>query len=513
VSEGARRQPYLADPDFRLYLGDVREVLAELEPESVDCVVTSPPYWGLRDYGTASWEGGDPGCDHGAQRLERRQSGAQPTLDGGIPGSLRDKPRTTCVLCGASRVDRQIGLEQTPDAFVASIVELGRQLRRVLADHGTFWLNLGDSYATSSGGGNPAGSSDGQVSRGDRPVERRLRGRLKPKDLVGIPWRVALALQDDGWWLRADVIWSKPNPMPSSVTDRPTVAHEYVFMLTKRARYFFDQDAAREPYLTSRPPGSAIAETGHYGTGNGNGGLSSELAAVKDRLEAERRAGQVPIDGLEGEPPARRAGLEGGAYAPPGQPPHGNARGPDGRRQTKVVGKSKSEQYRDGERWPNEDGRNIRSVWEIATQPYDGAHFATYPEALVRRCLQASCPERVCRTCGQPSVRIAEVSYENPGNRTTNEPRSQERKHLEHGTAGYAQRLERRSTTLGWSDCGHDDWRPGTVLDPFMGSGTTALVARKLGRHAVGVELNQDYADLCAERLQQQSLFAEEPTA
>jgi DNA modification methylase len=358
--------PYVADPDFTLYLGDVRDVLAQLPAESVDCCVTSPPYWGLRDYGT----------------------------------------------------DGQIGLEATPEAFVAEMVAVFREVRRVLAPHGTLWLNLGDSYAAKASGGWGDSHSTlraGRLYAGDiARQEVRVNGSrhkvvdgLKPKDLVGIPWRVAFALQEDGWYLRADVIWAKPNPMPESVTDRPTKAHEYVFLLAKSPRYFFDQEAVREPHT------------------------------------------------------------------------------PDGRAVTKVVGGDGSIQHRDGERWPN-GGRNVRSVWEIATQPYAEAHFATYPEALVDRCLNAGCPEEVCATCGKPRERI----LEKPGGSFHDHDHDLERGQSQNGSARklrYVENLAKPRGTIGWTDCGHDNYRAGVVLDPFMGSGTTAKVARRLGRHAVGV--------------------------
>ena len=188
-------------PTARVLIGDVRQRLAEIDAGSVQTCVTSPPYWGLRDYGH----------------------------------------------------DGQIGLEQTPDEYVAGLVEVFREVRRVLADDGTLWLNLGDSYA--SQGGAHGGRSDNQTGVGAKTMHLAGAGDqeqrsppmgLKPKDLVGIPWRVAFALQADGWWLRQDIIWAKPNPMPESVTDRCTKAHEYVFLLTKSARYYFNADAIAE---------------------------------------------------------------------------------------------------------------------------------------------------------------------------------------------------------------------------------------------------------------------------
>jgi DNA modification methylase len=272
--------PYYADDWLTVYEGDCRSVMAEMEPESVHCVVTSPPYWGLRDYGT--------------------------------PG--------------------QLGLEPTPEEYVANMVAVFREVRRVLRPDGTVWLNLGDSYAGS-----------GKGPSNDSPLDRPHRGMsniaaapnrwlsvpsgIKGKDLVGIPWRVAFALQADGWYLRSDIIWSKPNPMPESVTDRPTKAHEYLFLLSKSPRYYFDADAVRETYvsgpLVDTPTVVAPKGTGHRAQHNGHVGRGGSHATAD-------------------------------AYA--------------------------------------HAGRNLRSVWTVATQPYPGAHFATFPEALVEPCVKAGSP-------------------------------------------------------------------------------------------------------------------------
>jgi DNA modification methylase len=307
------------------------------------------------------------------------------------------------------------------------MVAVFRQVRRVLRKDGTLWLNIGDSYATgTSADRNPTSTEGPDVpaswSNRSQSVRRHPAG-MKPKDLVGIPWRLAFALQADGWYLRSDIVWSKPNPMPESVTDRPTKSHEYVFLLTRSPRYFYDADAVREDYapktLTHRGGGKAAGKVGqqddHGKVASGNYGEwdKSRTAFPPPRPQEET------LDGSDGEAP----------------------RGPDGRRKTHVEKGDASIQHRDGERWPN-DGRNVRSVWEIATQPYPEAHFATYPEALVERCVKAGSPEG------------------------------------------------------------------GTVLDPFMGSGTTALVARKHGRRSVGIELNETYAELAAKRLSQLSLLA-----
>ena len=356
---GSVREPFVNDPDFQLYVGDVRDVLRELPAESVDCCVTSPPYWGLRDYGH----------------------------------------------------EDQIGLEDSPAEYVASLVAVFAEVRRVLKPTGTLWLNLGDTYAGNRSyqvpqtlhGGTDVGNRRGMTvspRRDNAPIPRSdmLVAGLKPKDLIGIPWRVALALQEDGWWLRSDIVWSKPNPMPESVTDRPTKSHEYVFLLTKGPRYFFDADAVREPY---KYDGRTVTHVeGRDGSAQYRNG--------------ERWPGLKPRSSGNKERKPNPAAVLGRGDTSHGIP------------------------------WVEGVGRNIRSVWEIATQPYPDAHFAVYPEALPERCIKAGCPEG------------------------------------------------------------------GTVLDPFMGSGTTALVARRLGRRSIGIELNEEYAALAAKRLQQLSLFAGE---
>jgi len=361
--------PYLEDSDFTLYQGDVLEVLKQLPAESVHMCVTSPPYWGLRDYGTGSWDGGDPDCDHLTDRFAYSVSEKQASNK----ASGSKLARETCGKCGASRVDNQLGLEPTPEAYIERMVAVFREVRRVLRSDGTCWVNMGDSYA----GGGRGGQSEEKRSENWQPTYANhglTPNGLKPKDLCMVPARLALALQADGWWLRSQIVWSKPNPMPESVTDRPTSSYELVYLLTKSPRYFFDAEAVREPFLEST--------------------LERSYTASKARAAAPKN----DADAL-----SRKAG---------------------------------------GWEMPSV-GRNVRNVWEIATQPYPEAHFATYPEELVRRCVLAGCPEG------------------------------------------------------------------GTVLDPFSGSGTTALVSRKHGRRCIGIELNPDYCALAARRLSQLSLLGE----
>lgn len=295
-----------------LLIGDCRDVLITLPAQSMHCCVTSPPYFGLRDYGAAG----------------------------------------------------QIGLEPTPAGYVAELVAVFREVRRVLRDDATLWLNLGDSYANDGKSGGKTGGKQAYLDEASllrNGREKRVTG-LKPKDLIGIPWRVAFALQADGWYLRQDIIWSKPNPMPESVTDRCTKAHEYIFLMSKSARYFYDAQA--------------IAETV----------VDSTVERLAQDLEKQAGSNRVP----------------------------GKTNG-----NMKAVGYEK---------------RNKRSVWEVTTQPFTDAHFATFPPDLIEPCIKAGCP------------------------------------------AG------------------------GTVLDPFAGAGTTGLVADRLQRHALLIELNPDYAGMAGQR-------------
>ena len=293
----------------RIINADVMEGLRQLPDESVHCVVTSPPYWGLRDYG----------------------------------------------------VEGQIGLEATPEAFVGRMVDVFREVRRVLRGDGTCWMNMGDSYAGSGRGGNP--TEETSTLEGGQATQRAAAG-FKQKDLMGMPWRVALALQADGWWLRSDIIWAKPNPMPESVTDRPTKSHEYVFLLTKAERYYYDAEAIKEEG-SGRTPGNVNQD--------GKGADNHRIANGGNGIFAAQQRPQLE--------------------------------------------------------------RNKRSVWFIATSPFPEAHFATFPPELPEICIKAGCP-------------------------------------------------------VG-----------GTVLDPFSGAGTTCLVADRLQRNGIGIELNPEYAAMAERRI------------
>lgn len=332
---------YYQDDSVTLHLGDALTVVRELPDGAANCIVTSPPYFGLRDYGVPPRDWPEV---------------SYVPMSGVPPIKI---PAMTCAL----------GLEPNPNAYVGHLVLLFSELRRVLSADGTLLVNLGDSYYSGRGNPGPNSADEKQTARRGwlRAVDRPGQSWAKPKDLLGVPWRVAFALQGGGWFLRNGNIWNKPNPMPESVNDRFSSRHEHVFMLTKSRRYWFDLDAVREQYVTTRAS-----------------------ALTWDRDE----------QGVPGQKPQHRPG-----------------------RSWPAVGGSGNVRDRAA-------GRNPGDVWTIPTQPFPGAHFAVMPPAVAHRCIAAGCK---------------------PG---------------------------------------------GTVLDPFSGSGTTGMVAQRLGRKYIGIDLNRDYLDL-----------------
>ena len=248
-----------------IILGDCITGMKTLSDKCVQTCITSPPYFGLRDYGTGSWEGGDIECDHVdtaamAERLRQKKSmiAVGERMDGSTRTRVHDEQigqgiqyNHSCKKCGAKRVDSQIGQEDTVDGYVQKMVEVFREVRRILRDDGTLWLNLGDSYMSAKNCAPPpqtvANGNARSMPTDFIPANRKDQDGLKTKDLIGIPWRVALALQADGWYLRQDIIWSKPNPMPESVADRCTKSHEYIFLLSKKPHYYYDHEAVKEP--------------------------------------------------------------------------------------------------------------------------------------------------------------------------------------------------------------------------------------------------------------------------
>lgn len=324
-----------------IHCGDALTVLRTLPEASAHCCITSPPYWGLRDYGTAEWKGGRPDCDHLMIRGTQGKTGQRADRT----HTQRQPYKTVCKRCGAKRVDQQIGLEKTPGEYVARLVEIFREVRRVLRDDATVWINLGDCYNNSPGqrkqgverndvAGWKQSTNEGCLTIGSRHVSA-----LKPKNLIGMPWRVAFALQEDGWILRSEIIWHKPNPMPESVQDRPTRAHEQIFLLSKNATYFYDFDAVLEPVA-----GSSHAR---------GSGVNPKAAKWPAGWSAEE---------------GRHDGIPTGKYRP------------------------KQNASFSGSVNGLVENRNKRSVWTVPTFPFPEAHFATFPPALILPCVLAGCP-------------------------------------------------------------------------------------------------------------------------
>jgi len=467
-----------------IHNGDAVTALRRMPPKSVHCCVTSPPYWGLRDYGTDPlvW-GGDPECNH--DWVEHVQPAANGIVhDGGMSGetlsgrsATRRPKRSDFCRCGAWR--GCLGLEPTPQLFVAHLVMVFAEVWRVLRDDGTLWLNLGDSYASGKGSCfNPGG---GETSFKDRRKEAGVMNlnrlnksdleavNLKPKDLVGIPWMTAFALRDAGWYLRSDIIWAKPNPMPESVRDRPTKAHEYLFLLSKRERYYFDGEAIKEESTQDerRPTFRGGAYVNNETFDNGNGGKSTDTGNVR-----------LPRDPGPREP---RPGIDShGGNQANGQIPNVSL-------------------Y-----------RNRRSVWEIATEPYSEAHFATFPTRLVEPCILAGSSSRgCCPDCGAPWERQTTSTRKatRPAAKTKLADGKAIVHRVHHGKEVGNRDPERHiseTVTTGWGPgCKCDAGEPVAcrVLDPFAGACTTAVVALRLGRDFIGAELNREYAEMGRRRI------------
>lgn len=455
--------PFLEHDGLVLYEGDAASVLRELPEASVDLCVTSPPFFALRDYGTARWEGGDPGCDHLGHPVGGPRTPSADFRSTGDEQRRRQQYRALCGKCGATRIDEQIGLEATPEEFVGRLVDVFREVRRVLRPTGVLMLEVGDTYSAGARG-NYAGDSvrtQTKQTKGGTPTAYPARPvvALPGKNLMGLPWRLAFALQDDGWILRGDYIWARPNPMPASVRDRCTTAHSYVFHLTKRRDYFWDRHAiAEDAVADEQPPGG--------------------------RMRKERTV---------------RNGID----------TRGGAQG-------------------NGEMEWESATRNARSVWTITTEPkgmgicpaclayfprnapadHCGvevvAHYAAFPAALAAKAILAATSEAgVCPGCGVPWERVVEKGEPELAANTWSANGAAD----QDVAAGPASTLKhvRSSRTLGFAPacpCRLDPV-PAVVLDPFSGSGTTLLEARRLGRRGVGVELNRLYCEMAARRLEE----------
>lgn len=452
--------------NFSIHQGHVLDVLKGMESESVHCVVTSPPYFGLRDYGVepAVWDS-TVECEHDWAdnvRVNPNGSGGQGEASAkqhtNVGSNAFDYEtrsiKSSFCLCGAWR--GCFGLEPTPSLYVQHTVQIMREVRRVLRPDGTLWLNLGDSYAGSWG--NYGGQNCGNGMR---------RERLKAKDLCMIPARVALALQGDGWWLRSDVVWAKQNCMPESVTDRPTRSHEYIFLLTKSARYFYDAAAIKEP---------AIYDVDGTGT-----------AARKARQTGSNKS----------MPTSERAGIR-----PAGLKDNRNFNGKNGDKQR---GHSRrhdgfNDHWDLMEKMEQCTGyRNKRDVWTIAPAQFPDAHFAVFPTKLIEPCILAGTSQRgVCAECGAPLARTVA---------RTGAIHKREPAHVPNNTVTKVDSTGWKPATMDTDEwqrsCKHEgDPIPATVLDPFSGAGTTGLVALRHGRNFIGIELNPEYVTMATRRIQ-----------
>jgi len=351
----------------KIEFGDCREIMRKWASQGVKAqtCITSPPYYGLRDYGTAKWEDGDPSCEHSISMPTKWNDPKRGTNVLRPEVGHRGGSSSNCHLCGAKRIDEQLGLEDTPEEYIKNMVEVFRCVWDVLEDDGTLWVNIGDSYCNSNGfaRASPEYQREGRnnMPANDRKLDKLHATGLKTKDLIGIPWMLAFALRADGWYLRQDIIWSKPNAMPEPVQDRCTKSHEYIFLLSKSHKYHYDIEAIQEPAI-------------YAGDDRGS------------RFDSRRGTEANSVSGKTGE------------------------------------------------------FKNKRSVWTVTTKPYSGAHFAVFPTELIEPCILAGAP-------------------------------------------------------LG-----------GIVLDPFMGSGTTAQVAKDLGRQYIGCELNPEYGKLQNKRTAQFAL-------
>ena len=420
----------------KIICGHVLDVLKTLPDESVDTIVTSPPYWGLRDYGeeTNTIWGGDPDCEH--EWISHSGKKLRGTNDGNWKESIPSAHLSGgafCKKCGAWY--GQLGLEPTLDMYIEHLLEIMRELKRVLRKTGVIFWNHGDCYGSHSIGKGNVGGIEGKRRQEDSKYASNISGQslnklnsVKDKCMALQNFRFIIRCVDElGLILRNVIIWHKPNHMPSSVKDRFTSAYEPIFMLVKSKKYWFDLDAVRVP---QKPESLAMA----------------------------------------GKQRGRKEGYPGNwATFPKEQKPHPL-------------------------------GKNPGDVWAIPTQPFPEAHFAVYPEKLVEPMIKAACPQEICKKCGKPRERIVAKKY-------IQFERPTQRKYIQMVEHSSTSILKTRALPLtyieGWTDCGcNAGWESGVVLDPFLGSGTTALVALKLGRRFVGIEINREYCEMALRRIE-----------
>lgn len=456
-----------------IYLGDCRKVMLRWPEGCVQACITSPPYWGLRDYSLDPlvWDG-DSECEHewDIDAPPRRNRSSEDIKDISSKEATKTasasdaKPSQFCQKCGSWR--GALGLEPTPELYTDHLVQIFREVKRLLRKDGTCWLNIADSYWGGKGrsGYELPHEAEERRAKGEtmqhsynvpgymdmRPSDGRHH-TIKPKDMVLIPFRLALALQADGWWLRSDIIWHKPNCMPSSVRDRPTTDFEHVFLLAKSKKYYYDQDAIREPYTEplNRWGGDSIKE---------------ETPKHSKYLDMQK----------VGASSAMRAG--------------------------RAIR-------------PNAAGRNKRCVWTLPTKSFPGAHFATFPPALIEPMILAGSAKKACPICGAAWTRVVEKlnfgradtkSQQQDGIHKRSGARSLATKRQAYRAMGYESPPAPNTLRFQPScDCPDNDGSGRSiVLDPFAGSGTTCAVALQHGRDYIGIEQNPEYIELAEKRIE-----------
>ena len=449
--------------------------------------------WGLRDYGTDSvriW-GGLPECEHKwgesfpAAKSDHRNIGfAERSKEDYIGGghkkvTIAEKHHPSeagqlCSECGAWR--GSLGLEPHPQMYVDHMVGICREIKRVLKPGATFWLNLGDTYYGSGGKGGQYEKfmpDKGQPAH-YRQISKSRSNWLQPKQLLGIPWRVAIALQHDAWILRNDIIWHKPNHMPSSVKDRLTTSYEHVFLFAKQRRYYFDLDAIRQPLSKG-----TLLRIRQQNIENQPGGPKT-LALRGERSES--RNANRPID-IARSLSRKFADVEEELTK------HELAVGRSGRSYTDPL-HVKGQHSR---------GKNPGDLWSVPTMPFPAAHFSTFPPSLIEPIVKAGCPRWICRKCGEPRTRISEPSprYAESLGKSVHDHKDD----LKRGMR-YDKVLDAEYVTVGWSDCGcGKGWVGGVVFDPFCGSGTALRVARRLGRRFIGIDIVPEYVEMALRRI------------
>jgi len=414
-------------------VGDAKKVLERLPENSVDMSITSPPYWGLRDYGEESvtvW-GGDPNCEHKwgdfdtyHDNLRFRDPNENAEVGNNANPELYSDPERDqgiCVKCGAWK--GQLGLEPTPDLFVKHLVTIFEKLKKPLKPWGTLYVVIADTYGGGSGH-NVKGTTEEKINK---PTDgKRLQRNVKAKCLLMIPERFAMAMINNGWVLRNKTIWHKPNAMPSSVKDRLNTTWEYVYMFAQRQKYWWNLDAIREPHKWVDKNGERI---GSKKFGKGKYKHESNPLHQKGKNPGDVFRDKTSDESYKGEYAMRNAPEPGQEHA------------------------------------FHKKGKNPGDYWNITTKPFPKAHFAVYPPSLCEKPIKAGCPRKVCQKCGKPKVKKPDFK------------------------------------NIPVCRCDEPEWKNGVVLDPFAGAGSTWVMARKLGRDFLGIEIVEEYAEMARERI------------